>query len=35
MITTELLAEYIAAGAAEIKADVALLGGTLMNVHTG
>ena len=35
MITTELLAEYIAAGAAEIKADVAILGGTLMNVHTG
>lgn len=34
MLTKELLAEYIDAGAAKIKADLAIVGGTLVNVNT-
>ena len=34
MLTKELLSEYIDAGAARIKADMAILGGTLINVNT-
>lgn len=34
MLTRELLSEYIDAGAAKIKADLAILGGTLINVNT-
>lgn len=34
MLTKELLAEYIDAGAAKIKADLAIVGGTLINVNT-
>ena len=35
MLTKELLSEYIDAGAAKIKADLAVTGGTLINVNTG
>ena len=35
MLTKELLSEYIDAGAAKIKADMAIVGGTLINVNTG
>lgn len=35
MLTKELLSEYIDAGAAKIKADLAVIGGTLINVNTG
>ncbi|MCQ2557368.1 MAG: amidohydrolase family protein [Ligilactobacillus sp.] len=35
MLTKELLTEYIEAGAAQRKADMAVLGGTLINVNTG
>ena len=35
MLTEELLSEYIDAGAAKRKADMAILGGTLINVNTG
>lgn len=35
MLTKELLSEYIDAGAAKIKADMAVTGGTLINVNTG
>ena len=35
MLTRELLASYIDAGAGRIKADMAVLGGTLINVNTG
>ncbi|ADY85086.1 amidohydrolase family protein [Lactobacillus helveticus] len=35
MLTKELLSEYIDAGAAKIKADLAIMGGTLINVNTG
>ncbi len=34
MLTREMLSEYIDAGAAKIKADMAILGGTLINVNT-
>lgn len=34
MLTTELLSEYIDAGAGRIKADMAVVGGTLINVNT-
>lgn len=34
MLTREMLSEYIDAGAAKIKADLAILGGTLINVNT-
>lgn len=34
MLTKELLSEYIDAGAAKRKADMAILGGTLINVNT-
>ena len=34
MLTREMLSEYIDAGAAKIKADMAVLGGTLINVNT-
>ncbi|MGZ1129178.1 adenine deaminase, partial [Lactobacillus delbrueckii subsp. bulgaricus] len=30
-----MLSEYIDAGAAKIKADLAIMGGTLINVNTG
>lgn len=35
MLTRELLASYIDAGAGRIKADMAVMGGTLINVNTG
>lgn len=35
MLTKELLSDYIDAGAARIKADMAVIGGTLINVNTG
>lgn len=35
MLTTEQLTDYIDAGAAKIKADLAILNGTLINVNTG
>lgn len=35
MLTKELLSDYIDAGAAKIKADLAIVGGTLINVNTG
>lgn len=35
MLTKELLSEYIDAGSAKLKADMALKGGTLINVNTG
>lgn len=35
MLTEELLSEYIDAGAAKRKADMAILGGTLINVNSG
>ena len=35
MLTKELLSDYIDAGAARIKADMAVIGGTLSNVNTG
>ncbi len=35
MLTRELLSEYIDAGAAKVKADLAICGGTLINVNTG
>ena len=34
MLTRELLSEYIDAGAAKVKADLAICGGTLINVNT-
>lgn len=34
MLTTELVSEYIDAGAGRIKADMAVVGGTLINVNT-
>ena len=34
MLTKELLSEYIDAGAAKIKADMVIIGGTLVNVNT-
>lgn len=34
MLTPELLSEYIDAGAGKIKADMAVVGGTLINVNT-
>lgn len=35
MLTKELLSEYIDAGSAKLKADMAIKGGTLINVNTG
>lgn len=35
MLTRELLSDYIDAGAGKIKADLAVCGGTLINVNTG
>ena len=35
MLTRELLSSYIDAGAGRIKADMAVMGGTLINVNTG